>query len=121
MANRSWFVASGGKQEGPYSESVFRDLIGSGAVMPDTLVWSEGMAEWQKAGAVPGLFSGGSRPPPYPNAGVPQARGSLGSGGPLSIDFGILEFVWRTLVFVIGCVLIIPAPWVLVWYIKWIV
>ena len=121
MTDRTWFVASGGKQQGPYSESAFRDLIGSGAVTFDTLVWTEGMAEWQKAGAVPGLFSGGSRPPAYPNAGVSQARGSFAVGGPLSIDFGILEFVWRSLVFVIGCVLIIPLPWVLVWYIKWIV
>ena len=43
------------------------------------------------------------------------------SGGPLSIDFGILEFTWRTLVLVVGLILIIPAPWVLIWYIKWIV
>lgn len=48
------------------------------------------------------------------------ASGSY-SGGPLSIDFGILEFVWRSLVLAIGLILVIPAPWVLVWYLKWIV
>ena len=48
------------------------------------------------------------------------ASGSY-SGGPLSIDFDILEFVWRSLVLLIGLILVIPAPWVLVWYIKWIV
>jgi hypothetical protein len=36
-----------------------------------------------------------------------------------SID--ILEFVWRSLVLGIGLILVIPAPWVLVWYLKWIV
>jgi hypothetical protein len=121
MSDRSWFVASGGKQEGPYSEAQFRDLIGRGAVTPETLVWSEGMSAWQSAGDVPGLLSGGSRPPPFPNAGVPQSRGGFVESGPLSIDFGILEFVWRSLVLVIGLILIIPAPWVLVWYLKWIV
>jgi len=48
------------------------------------------------------------------------ASGSY-SGGPLSIDFGILEFTWRTLVLVVGLIFIIPAPWALVWYIKWLV
>ena len=43
------------------------------------------------------------------------------SGGPLSIDFGILGVLWRSLVLLIGLIFIIPAPWVLVWYIKWIV
>jgi len=121
MADRSWYVASGGKQEGPYPEAQFRDLIGRGAVTPDTLVWSEGMAAWQRAGDVPGLLSGAARPPVLPNGGTPQARDGYPESGPLSIDFGILEFVWRSLVFVIGCILIIPAPWVLVWYITWIV
>src|SRR4051795_3711422 len=118
MAERSWFVASGGKQEGPYSEPAFRDLVAGGSVTPDTLVWTEGMAAWQRAGDVPGLLSGASRPPAFSGAGVPQARGGNVAGGPLSIDFGILEFVWRTLVLVIGLVLVIPAPWALAWYIK---
>jgi hypothetical protein len=121
MADRSWYVASGGKQEGPYSEAQFRDLIGRGTVTPETLVWSEGMSAWQSAGDIPGLFLSGSRPPAFPNAGVPQTRGGFVESGPLSINFGILEFVWRSLVLVIGCLLIIPLPWVVVWYIKWIV
>jgi hypothetical protein len=45
----SWFYASEGKQQGPYPEGQFRDLIAQGVVRPDTLVWSEGMAGWQKA------------------------------------------------------------------------
>jgi hypothetical protein len=30
-----------------------------------------------------------------------------------------LEMLWRTLVFGLGCGLIIPIPWVLGWYIRW--
>jgi hypothetical protein len=56
---------------------------------------------------------------PQPGGAAPMAESY--SGGPLSIDFEILEFVWRSLVLVIGLLFIIPAPWVLVWYTKWIV
>ena len=42
-------------------------------------------------------------------------------GGALSIDLGIWDFLWRSLVFVIGIVLVIPAPWVATWFYRWIV
>ena len=86
------------------------------------------MSGWQRAGEIPGLFSGGSGAAVDAATGRPAADGAGGgyggggySGGPLSIDFGILEFIWRSLVLVIGSCLIIPAPWVLVWYSQWIV
>ena len=125
MSDRSWFYAANGQQQGPYPESQLRDLMARGTVRADTLVWSEGMAGWQKAGEIPGLMSAAAaRPPAMPQAGAPPMAGGGGyavSGGSLSIDFGILEFVWRTLVAVIGMAVVIPAPWVLVWYMKWLV
>ena len=123
MSNRLWFYASNGQQQGPFPEAQLRDLITRGTVRPDTLVWTDGMSGWQRAGEIPGLVPGGSGPPAMPQPGGPPSMEASGSysGGPLSIDFGILEFVWRSLVLLIGLILIIPAPWVLVWYIKWIV
>jgi len=121
MSNRSWFYASSGQQQGPYPEAQLRDLITRGIVGADTLVWTEGMSGWQRAGEIPGLVPGGSGPPSVPHPGGPPPMGGSYSGGPLSIDFGILEFTWRTLVLVVGLIFIIPAPWVLIWYIKWIV
>ncbi|MET4387082.1 hypothetical protein ABIB73_002831 [Bradyrhizobium sp. F1.4.3] len=119
----SWFYASEGKQQGPYPEGQFRDLIAQGVVRPDTLVWSEGMAGWQKAAEIPGLIGGGGAPPMMPAGGPPMMRagGYGGAGGSLSIDFGILEFTWRSIVMLIGMCFIIPVPWVFVWYTKWIV
>jgi hypothetical protein len=32
-----------------------------------------------------------------------------------------LELLWRTLVFVLGSMLLIPIPWLLRWYTKWYV
>lgn len=123
----SWFYASEGKQQGPYPEGQFRDLIAQGVVRGDTLVWSEGMAGWQKAAEIPGLMSGGGAPPMMPTGGPPM-MGSAGyagagsaAGGSLSVDFGILDFTWRTLVMLIGSCLIIPIPWLFVWYTQWIV
>jgi hypothetical protein len=121
MSDRSWFVASRGKQEGPYSEVQFRDLIDSGAVTPDTLVWSEGMSAWQSAGDVPGLLSGGSRPPPFPNAGVPQTRGGFVASGPLSADFGVWSLLGRSILFVIGDLLVVPAPWTATGFYRWFI
>jgi hypothetical protein len=126
----SWFYASEGKQQGPFPEGQFRDLVAQGVVRPDTLVWTEGMAGWQKAAEIPGLIGGGA-PPAVPAGGPPMMGGSgyggaggyaaAASGGSLSVDFGILEFTWRTLALVIGSCFIIPVPWLFVWYTKWIV
>jgi hypothetical protein len=123
----SWFYASEGKQQGPYPEGQFRDLIAQGVVRPDTLVWSEGMAGWQKAAEIPGLMTGGGAPPIIPAGGPPMMGGGSytgagsAAGGSLSVDFGIVEFIWRTLVMLIGSCLIIPIPWLFVWYTQWIV
>ena len=123
----SWFYASEGKQQGPYPEGQFRDLIAQGVVRPDTLVWSEGMAGWQKAAEIPGLVGGGGAPPMVPAGGPPMMGGAAytgagsAAGGSLSVDFGIWDFTWRTLVATIGSCFIIPIPWLFVWYTKWLV
>jgi hypothetical protein len=79
------------------------------------------MAGWQRAAEIPDLFSGASDPPAVPRAGVPLASSGGYGGGALSIDFGIWDFTWRSLVLFIGLVLIIPAPWVMLMYFQWIV
>ena len=56
------------------------------------------MSGWQRAGDIPGLFPAGSAPPSISHPGAPAGMAGSYSGGPLSIDFGILEFTWRTLV-----------------------
>jgi hypothetical protein len=121
MSDRSWFVASGGKQEGPYADTQFRDLIGQGRVTPDTLVWSEGMSDWQRASDIPGLFSGGARPPAFPPSGLPQSRASFAPGGAVSSDFGTWALLGRALVMAIGELLVIPAPWVATWFYRWFI
>jgi membrane protease subunit (stomatin/prohibitin family) len=62
-----YHVAVDGKQTGPFGTDALKQQIQSGAVTKDTLIWSEGMAEWTAAGkvdAVAKLF--GTVPPPLP-------------------------------------------------------
>jgi hypothetical protein len=121
MSNRSWFFASQGRQQGPYPEAQLVELIARGTVTADTLVWSEGMTDWQKARDVPGLVAAGSGPPAATYSSRPATAVVAALGGPISIEFGVWEFTWRSIVLLLGLVLVIPAPWVLIWYLKWIV
>lgn len=119
MSDRSWFYASAGQQQGPYPEIQFRDLISRGTVTADTLVWTDGMAGWQRAGDIPGLFSGASRPPAMRQAGVPLSAGGRYGGGQLSLDVGLWEFLGWGLIYGIGVFLIIPAPWAATYFYRW--
>jgi hypothetical protein len=121
VPDRSWFVASGVKQQGPYSEAVFRDLIGKESVTPDMLVWSEGMSDWQQAGDIPGLLSSVRDPPAFPRSAMPETGNDAGAGGPLSATFGIWALLGRTLLMVIGTLLVIPAPWAATGFYRWFV
>ena len=42
-----WYYAENGQQKGPVSEEEFNRLIAAGTITPDTLVWREGMEQWQ--------------------------------------------------------------------------
>jgi hypothetical protein len=128
MSDRSWFYAAQGQQQGPFQEAQFRNLIARRTVTADTLVWTEGMAGWQRAGDIPGLMSGRSGPPAMPPSGGQQisADGQYSAGdrygeggGPLSVDLGLWEFLGRGLLYVIGIALVIPAPWVATSFYRW--
>jgi hypothetical protein len=123
MSNRSWFYASNGQQQGPFPEAQLRDLIVRGTVRPDTLVWTEGMSGWQRAGEIPGLVPGGSGPPsmpPQPGGLPPVAAGGY-SGGALSADLPVFGLFGRSVLLVIGQVLVIPSPWTATIFYKWII
>jgi GYF domain 2 len=119
MSNRSWFFASQGQQQGPYPEVQLREFIANGSVTAETLVWTEGMAGWQKAGEIPGLLSGGAGPPTIPQSGGPLVSAGGHGAEPLSIELGLWSFLGRSLVFILGLVLVIPAPWAATSFYRW--
>lgn len=121
MAGRSWFYASEGQQQGPFPEIQLRELIGRGTISADTLVWTEGMANWQRAGDVPGLVSGASGPPGLPRSGGPSTGAGGHYGGPVSIDLPLWGFFGRVVLYVLGFSFVIPAPWTGTHLYRWTV
>src|SRR5687768_9152546 len=43
----TWYFVNAGQQAGPLSDLELDEHILSGKILPDTLVWRDGMAEWQ--------------------------------------------------------------------------
>ncbi len=65
--SKSYFAAIGGQQAGPFDQNALKQQIQSGQIKKETLVWTQGMAQWQAAGEVGDvaqLF--GQAPPPLP-------------------------------------------------------
>src|SRR5438477_2648427 len=48
----NWYYAEAGEQRGPMTDAEMRDLAKAGAIRGGTLVWREGMANWQPYGQV---------------------------------------------------------------------
>ena len=64
----SWYYAEAGQQRGPVTDTELEDLVKAGTVQPDTLIWREGMANWQSYSQVQGVAA----PPPPGAAPVPE-------------------------------------------------
>ncbi len=65
-AATQYHVAVDGQQQGPFGIDMLKQMVG-GALTPDSMVWSAGMAGWARAGdvdALKPLFA--SVPPPLP-------------------------------------------------------
>ena len=67
LPTKEFFVGVNGEQSGPYAVNVLGQMIASGQIQKDSLVWCAGMDAWKGAGEVPelsGFF--GQTPPPMP-------------------------------------------------------
>ncbi|MGJ4901870.1 DUF4339 domain-containing protein [Bradyrhizobium sp. HKCCYLS2058] len=119
MSNRSWYYAAQGQQQGPISEDELRDLIARGVVTAETLLWSDGMAGWEKAGRIPGLMSG----VPSMSPATPPAfdAGTAASGGALSVKLDIWSYLGWTLLYVVGQFLIVITPWTAVYLYRYVI
>lgn len=72
----NWYYAVGGQQQGPVDEAQLDALLQSGQINQETLVWREGLANWQplrQARAAAGTSAG---TPPV--TGAPTASAGIG-------------------------------------------
>ncbi len=66
----TFYAVINGQQAGPYDLNTIRNLIQSNQITRETLVWRQGMDNWQTAGQLPELVSLFSQtPPPIPPVG----------------------------------------------------
>ncbi len=52
---REWYYAKGGEKYGPVSAAEIRELAATGRLLPDDLIWTEGMEDWVDARRAPGM------------------------------------------------------------------
>jgi uncharacterized RDD family membrane protein YckC len=57
---QQWYFSRTGQQEGPVTKEALAAMARAGQLQPMHLVWSPGMANWQAAGDVEGIFNGTS-------------------------------------------------------------
>ncbi|WP_257167497.1 DUF4339 domain-containing protein [Bradyrhizobium sp. SRS-191] len=119
MSNRSWYYAAQGQQQGPISEDELRDLIARGVVTAETLLWSDGMAGWEKAGQIPGLMSG----VPSLAPGAPPAfnTGTAAPAGALAVKLDTWGFFGRTVLYIFGQFLVVVTPWTAVYLYRYVI
>src|SRR5207249_2694422 len=58
-----WYYTRDRKPFGPVSFEQIKELARAGQLLPDELIWQEGMAQWAPARTVEGLYPA---PPPLP-------------------------------------------------------
>jgi len=52
----NWYTNEDGEQQGPYTFTLLNSRARQGTLSSETLVWAEGMSDWQPAGTIPNLF-----------------------------------------------------------------
>ena len=75
ITQREYMIAVNGAQYGPYNKQQLAQMAQAGQINAQTLVWTQGMAQWEQAAAVadlamifqpaaPGGMPFGTVPPP---------------------------------------------------------
>ncbi len=59
----TWYIANGGQQQGPFSQSHIQQGLASGIYSTDTLVWRQGFANWMTIAQAPELQRPSFSPP----------------------------------------------------------
>jgi hypothetical protein len=128
MAERQWYYTADNQQQGPVAESELKRLFAVGQISANTYVWSDGMTDWQRVAEIPGLVTSSAQPPafaPLPGSALQggQFGGTqiAGKEGHFSSTFGIWSLLGRGLLFTLGVIFVIPAPWAATAFYRWIV
>jgi hypothetical protein len=132
---QDWFVTLNGQQVGPISAQQLKEYAASGQLQPTDTVWKEGMAQWQPASSVKGLFGGGGASPITTQGPAQQYGGGQFQGmapAPASANFTLSKnfkfdggpgdfFITALLAYLLaGVTCGIGTPWSLCMMQRWI-
>lgn len=99
-----WYYLHGTQQLGPVPASTLIGMIRTGALSGSTMVWREGMAEWQPLASVPELNSMSGTPNAVVNMLKDPREVALGLTLP-----GLIIFI----VLLVMCLPLCWLPWVI--------
>ncbi|MEO0452620.1 MAG: RDD family protein [Verrucomicrobiota bacterium] len=104
----SWYYAKNGEQLGPVEEAEFEELVSSGKIQSDTLVWKDGMKDWVAYGTLADV----SAPPPISAPGGVDDAVTGSSSEPVAYAGFWIRFVARfidgILLLAVNLILMIP-------------
>lgn len=79
-----WYYAENGQQKGPVSDEQLQSLVRDGVVKTETLVWRDGLANWQRHGEITGAPAA---TPSLPPLVAPAVSGGGGEGETIAEDY----------------------------------
>jgi len=98
----NWYVEQGGQRLGPMSLEAIRQMAASGRIAAGDLVWSEGMANWQRADTQPWFTGGGAPLAPL----TPSQAGGLFKGGEAFVQSEPPSLIVWSIVVLLCCCLV---------------
>lgn len=73
LSSQRWWYGKNGSEAGPIDQATIQQMLASGNLGPDDIVWTDGMTQWVPARQVPGLAQFVTPPPPPPPPSQPLA------------------------------------------------
>ncbi len=78
-----WYLYKDGQQKGPFEWEELSRQAETGAIMPDDMIWTEGMIDWTEAKKIKGLLADAPPPPDLqPEAAPPPPSTEYQTGDP---------------------------------------
>jgi hypothetical protein len=111
-----WYYSKNGQQCGPVSSSKLKALAGAGQLLPTDLIWKEGLAAWQPATRLKGLFAAPTAITSVPPVRQPQVAASAWQAAPTpevaqsALDWPNL-LLWAYRLLLVAAVVSIASPW----------
>lgn len=107
-----WYYASEGEQRGPVNETDLREMVASGELQAENLVWRDGMGDWLPLGKVPELSTAitpAETAGPAPVSEPPATPGNspyqppVTPAGPSPAGADIPSYLWQSIVVTLLC------------------